>query len=136
MYENKINLIFIGILNFLGFKLTSMHVLFHSYLNLPNFFGQPMHFVNFLAKLYKNIYEVPLKFFISRNILASLGEKMPKTCPLKGFLKAQSSTFTIYLKTLVIVFKFEPSFFTYVIIFFLNSYACKISMKFLPMFIM
>jgi hypothetical protein len=38
MYENKINLVFNGIFNFLGFKLTSMHVLFHSYLPLPNFF--------------------------------------------------------------------------------------------------
>jgi hypothetical protein len=49
MYENKINLVFIGIFNFLGFKLTSMHVLFHSYLPLPNFFGEVMHF-GFLLK--------------------------------------------------------------------------------------
>jgi hypothetical protein len=96
MYENKINLVFIGIFNLLGFKLTSMHVSFHSYLPLPNFFGQVMHFVNFLGKFYKNIYEVLLNFFISHDILVSFGEKMPKTCPLKAFLKPQSSTFSQY----------------------------------------
>ncbi len=93
MYENKINLVFIGIFNFLGSKLTSMHVFFLSYLPLPNVFAQVMHFVIFLGKLYKNTYEVPLNFFIGHDILASFGEKMPKTCPLKAFLKAQSSTF-------------------------------------------
>jgi hypothetical protein len=44
MTKNITNLVFARVFSFLGLKLASMQVLFHSWQPLPNFFCQVMHF--------------------------------------------------------------------------------------------
>ncbi len=65
MFENKTNLSFIGIFNFLGLKSTSMQSLFHSYQPSSNFFGQVMHFCKYIWVNLMETYLKPLQTFSS-----------------------------------------------------------------------
>jgi len=131
MFENKTNLVFIGIFNFLGLKSTSMQSLFHSYQPLSNFFGQVMHFCKYTWVNLMETYLKPLQTFSS---LVVYWQALEKTCPnhisWKLSSKLKVSHLRTNLKTLVIVFKLEPLYLKYAIISFFKPYSSKRSVNF------
>ncbi len=73
----------------------------------------------YLCKLYWHIFESFANFFIFCGILTSFRKNMLKTSPLKTLKSIlKTSQLTIYIKALVIAFKFNLSSFKHVIIFF------------------
>jgi hypothetical protein len=76
-------------------------------------------------------YLRPLQTFSS---LVAYWQALEKTCPnhipWKLSSKLKASHWTTNLKTLVIVFKLEPSYLTYAIILFFKLYASKRSVNF------
>jgi len=83
MFENQINLVFIGVFTFLDVKPTSMQILFHSWQLLPNFFGQVMHFCK---SIWANLIDTYFKFLQTLSLVVAYWKKHDQNRFLESFI--------------------------------------------------
>jgi hypothetical protein len=134
MYENKIDLIFIKMSNFLisnQFQCKTYSIPIFFYQNFGLMMLISIHFLG--QTLYKYISGPYKKIHHWWHIGKLWKKTWPKHVSWKLSSKPKDSHFITNLKTLVVVFKFKPSFLTCVIILFLKPYSSKNQSSLLPM---